>query len=289
MFTIKCMQIAAAALAGVVQLLGTLSTEIEPGDTLSQTTLNQSAEPLRETNNASQTARATLLIREMVIDGHFLPGERIKEIPLAAKLRVSRIPLRLALERLAHEGLLEMRPTRGFVVQQFSTTDIYDAIDLRGLLEGSAARLASERLRDPRDLLPLRECCDGMEAVFSKRKFTLEAFSRYIDLNARFHTTVADLSHSRILRRAIKQVSSLPFGSPSSFLLKQHFVSDSRHLFLLALDHHRAIVEAISNREGMRAETLAREHARLARRNLDIALKDQELLRSVRGGKLIEL
>ena len=53
-----------------------------------------------------QTARATLLLREMVLDGHFLPGERIKEIPLAATLGVSRIPLRLALERLAHEGLL---------------------------------------------------------------------------------------------------------------------------------------------------------------------------------------
>ena len=246
-------------------------------------------ESLRGSNSASQSARATLLLREMIIDGHFRPGERIKEIPLAAQLRVSRIPLRLALERLSHEGLLEMRPTRGFVVQQFSTTDIYDAIDLRGLLEGSAARLASERLRDPRDLAPLREACDGMESLFSKRKLTLEAFTLYIDWNARFHTALADLSHSRILRRAIKQASSLPFGSPSAFLLKQHFVADSRHLFLLALDHHRAIVEAVASREGMRAETLAREHARLARRNLDTALGDHELLRSVRGGKLIDL
>src|ERR1700688_4087771 len=106
--------------------------------------------------NSSQTARATLLLREMVIDGHFRPGERIKEIPLVSKLGVSRIPLRLALERLSHEGLIEVRPTRGFVVQQFSTTDIYDAIELRGSLEGTAARLAAERLRDGGDLGPLR-------------------------------------------------------------------------------------------------------------------------------------
>src|SRR5579862_9313785 len=117
-----------------------------------------------EANSASQTDRATLVLREMVIDGHFQPGERIKEIPLAAKLRVSRIPLRLALEKLAHEGLLAIRPTRGFVVQQFSTTDIYDAIELRGLLEGAAARLAAERLRETRDLIPLRESCEAMEA-----------------------------------------------------------------------------------------------------------------------------
>src|SRR5579863_2075856 len=139
-----------------------------------------------EAHSASQTARATLLLREMVIDGHFQSGERIREIPLSAKLRVSRIPLRLALERLANEGLLEMRSTRGFIVQQFSSGDIYDAIDLRGLLEGAAARLASERLRDSRDLAPLREANQGMEALLHRRKMTLDAFTSYISLNARF-------------------------------------------------------------------------------------------------------
>ena len=88
-----------------------------------------------------------LVLREMLLEGHFQPGERIREVPLAAELGVSRIPLRLVLERLAHEGLLEVRPTRGFVVQRFSTTDIYDAIELRGLLEGMAARLTAEKVR----------------------------------------------------------------------------------------------------------------------------------------------
>src|SRR5215813_13984392 len=107
--------------------------------------------------NSSQTERATLLLREMVVDGHFRPGERIKEIPLAAHLGVSRIPLRLALERLAHEGLIEVRPTRGFVVQQFSPGDIHDAIELRGSLEGMSARLAAERLRDGSELSVMRD------------------------------------------------------------------------------------------------------------------------------------
>src|SRR5450631_2027780 len=98
--------------------------------------------------NASQTGRAALVLREMLLEGHFQPGERIREVPLAAELGVSRIPLRLVLERLAHEGLLAELPTRGFVVQRFSTADIYEAIELRGLLEGMAARLAAERLQD---------------------------------------------------------------------------------------------------------------------------------------------
>jgi len=229
------------------------------------------------------------MLREMVIGGHFRPGERIKEIPLAAQLRVSRIPLRLALERLSHEGLLETRPTRGFVVQQFSTTDIRDAIELRGLLEGAAARLAAERLRDDSELIPLRQSSDAMDALLGSGRLTLDVFTRYIELNAMFHSALVDLSRSRILRSAVKQVGCLPFASPSAFLLKQHSSAASKELFRIALDHHHAIIDAISNREGMRAESLAREHARVARRNLDAALSDRQLLKSVRGARLIQL
>lgn len=205
--------------------------------------------------SASQTARATLLLREMVIDGHFRPGERIKEIPLVSKLGVSRIPLRLALERLSHEGLIEVRPTRGFVVQQFSTTDIYDAIELRGSLEGIAARLAAERLRDGGDLEALRELSRSMDALFRRRVLSLENFTSYVDLNGKFHSALLDLSRSRILRRAVKQVCSLPFASPSAFLFKQRVSAGSIDLFGVALDHHHGIIDAVANREGMRAET----------------------------------
>jgi GntR family transcriptional regulator of vanillate catabolism len=241
------------------------------------------------TARSTQTARATLVLREMIIDGHFRPGERIKEIPLAMKLNVSRIPLRLALERLGHEGLLEIRPTRGFVVQRFSTTDIYDAIELRGVLEGAAARLAAERLHDSRDLGPLLEANRELEALLRTGRLSLDKFTSYIELNARFHAALIDLSRSMILRRALKQACALPFASPSAFLLKQHISTASKDLFMIALDQHHGIADAIANREGMRADLLAREHARLARRNLDTALQDRELLKVVRGSKLIQL
>src|SRR6516165_5411906 len=119
---------------------------------------------------SSQTARATLALREMLVKGQFRPGERIREVPLAAQLHVSRIPLHLALERLAHEGFLEARPTRGFVVQQFSTEDIYDAIELRGLLEGGAARLAAQRLRDVRELEPMQAAAREIQALVRRSK-----------------------------------------------------------------------------------------------------------------------
>jgi GntR family transcriptional regulator of vanillate catabolism len=225
----------------------------------------------------------------MLVQGRFRPGERIREVPLAAQLNVSRIPLHLALERLAHEGFLQMRPTRGFVVQGFSTEDIYDAIELRGLLEGAAARLATERLKDVRELEPLEEVNREIATLVRRRKLTMEAFNRYIELNAKFHSALLDLSRSRMLRRAIEQACSLPFASPSAFLKRQYISPGLRELFLISADQHCAIVEAIGNREGMRAELLTREHARVARRNLEDALKKREALQGFAFGKLIRL
>jgi GntR family transcriptional regulator of vanillate catabolism len=241
----------------------------------------------KDSGQFSQTARATLALRELLVQGHFQPGERIREVPLAAQLKVSRIPLRLALERLAHEGFLLIRPTRGFVVQGFSAEDIYDAIELRGLLEGAAARLATERLKDARDLAPLRESAEEIMTLVRSRRFTIEIFSRYIDLNAKFHAALLDLSGSRMLQRAIGHACSLPFASPSAFV-KRQFVSENLNgLFLISADQHLEIVDAIANREGMRAETLAREHARMARRNLEDALKNRESFQEIAAAHLM--
>lgn len=242
-----------------------------------------------ESKASSQTARAALAMREMLVQGRFRPGERIREVPLAAELKVSRIPLHLALERLAHEGFLEIRPTRGFVVQNFSTDDIYDAIELRGLLEGAAARLGAQRFKNPSELASLQATSQEILNLVRRTKLTIETFNRYIDLNAQFHAALLDLSRSRMLRRAIQQACSLPFASPSAFLKRQYVSSDLRELFLISADQHCAIVDAIANREGMRAEILTREHARVARRNLEDALRNSELPIDLAGAKLVHL
>jgi GntR family transcriptional regulator of vanillate catabolism len=251
--------------------------------------IKNTGKPGSKSKASSQTARAALALREMLVQGRFRPGERIREVPLAADLKVSRIPLHLALERLAHEGFLEIRPTRGFVVQRFSTEDIYDAIELRGLLEGAAARLASERLKHVSELAPLEAISHEILALVRRSKLTMETFNLYIELNARFHAGLLDLSRSRMLRRAIQQACSLPFASPSAFLKRQYVSSDLRELFLISADQHCGIVDAIANREGMRAEILTREHARVARRNLEDALRNSELPLDLAGAKLVHL
>ena len=69
---------------------------------------------------AGQTLRALLEMRDLILRGAFKPGERLREVPLAARLNVSRTPLRLVLDRLEHEGLLTARPKGGFVASAFT-------------------------------------------------------------------------------------------------------------------------------------------------------------------------
>jgi GntR family transcriptional regulator of vanillate catabolism len=248
---------------------------------------NNRVRPKREdARPASQTARATLALREMLVQGRFRPGERIKEVPLAAQLNVSRIPLHLALERLAHEGFLDIHPRRGFSVQGFTPRDIYDAIELRGLLEGSAARMAAERLEDPEELEPLREIAREILTLVRRTRLQNDGFQRYIDLNARFHAGLVELARNRMLQRAIERTCSLPFASPSAFLRRQTVSADLRELFLISADQHCGILQAISGREGMRAEMLAREHALVARRNLEDALRNRDIPEDMAGARL---
>ena len=95
---------------------------------------------------ASHTARALFSLRELLMRGEFAPGERMSELPLVARLGVSRTPIRLALERLAHMGLLDISASGGFTVRGYTAAEALDAIEIRGVIEGTAARLAAERL-----------------------------------------------------------------------------------------------------------------------------------------------
>src|SRR5947208_6323736 len=122
-------------------------------------------EKMAASDDVSHNARTLLRLREMLFKGEFQRGERLSELPLVARLGVSRTPIRLALERLAHEGLLEPSRSGGFVVREFTVDAVWHAIEVRGVLEGTAARLAAERLENDRELGALRRYRDEMDSI----------------------------------------------------------------------------------------------------------------------------
>jgi len=235
----------------------------------------------------SQSMRALLRLRELILSGEFASGTRMAELPLVERLGVSRTPLRLALATLEHEGLLELMPTGGYSVRQFSRADIDDAIELRGVLEGTAARFAAERGLNRGQVAAMQTCIDGMEVEVHKADY--ESFARYVDINERFHALLQKGAGSPVLERALEGILALPFAAPSAFVLAQAELPESREILVVAQNHHRGLVEAIERREGARAESLGREHARLARRNLDVVLGNREVLDRMPGASLIRL
>jgi GntR family transcriptional regulator of vanillate catabolism len=238
-------------------------------------------------STSPQILRAILRLREMILTGALPAGQRVAELRVVDAVGVSRTPLRLAMEKLEHEGLLARRPSGGFVVREFTLQDVQQAIELRGALEGVACRFAAEA-REGRDLAALTDTVAELDAVLRVQDSTVETFSRYVELNERFHRTIVDLARNPLLKRLIEQVRGLPFGSPSAFVQRQATSSESFRILLVAQEHHRTIAHAIEQGDGTRAEALAREHARLALRNLDAAVRDVEAFRKMPGGMLVK-
>ncbi len=226
-------------------------------------------------SNGSDTAqvRAQLRLREMILAGELAGGARIAELVLVEKLGVSRTPIRAALMRLEQEGLLETLSSGGYAVKTFTERDISEAIELRGTVEGMLVRLAAERGAPQVVLGEARQCLRQIDALLGAAALSDSAFSSYVALNEQFHALLCEMAGSEIVRRQLDLVVSLPFASPSAFVIEQSTSPQARDMLIVAQDQHWQVLEAIEQREGTRAEGVMREHSRIAQRNLRHALR----------------
>jgi GntR family transcriptional regulator of vanillate catabolism len=225
----------------------------------------------------SQAVKAQLRLRELILAGELPGGSRIAELAIVEKLGVSRTPIRAALMRLEQEGLLEVLPNGGYAVRTFTERDVADAIEMRGTVEGLAARLAAERGAPPAVLAQARECLARIDRVLARPSLDDEAFSDYVACNGRFHALLSDMAASGVIARELERVVRLPFASPSGFVLVQSDSPQARDMLVVAQDQHRQVLDAIERREGARAEAIMREHARIAQRNLREAMHSRTL------------
>ena len=222
----------------------------------------------------AQFARALIELRSLLLKGSYPAGARLPEVVLAERLGLSRTPLRQALDRLVDEGLLERIETGGCRVARFAMEDIIDAIELRGVLEGTAARLAAERGPVPDLAARMVEVLDELDLAVRP---SLD-FKSYVRLNEEFHALLAGLAGSGIVAREVARANRLPAASPTAFMQGQEMIPDFQESLRRAQHQHRAIFDAILAREGARAEALAREHARLARVNLEYVMREAPAL-----------
>ena len=239
---------------------------------------------------SSQQTRALIELREKILSGAIQPGTRLTEIPLAESLGVSRTPIRLALAQLEQEGLVVPLPSSGFVVRQFTFHEIADAIKVRGVLEGLAARLLAERGLTRRLAQEFATCLDEGDLILADDSMSYEQFQKYVELNVTFHRLVVEGAGNHALKRALQLNDKMPFAAADALVSGQASVPTAQKILLFAHAQHRRLVEALEAGEGVNAQSIAEQHAHGAIRNLREALElSRKPKQSIPGLSLIEL
>jgi GntR family transcriptional regulator of vanillate catabolism len=193
-------------------------------------------------------------IRESILGGSVVTGERLNEVRLSRTLAVSRTPVRAALQALAGEGLLDYAPNRGFTVREFPLDAIVDAYEIRASLEGVAARFAAERGLSPEGRAVIERSLAAGDRLLERGSFEAGDLTLYRGINGDFHDTVLAASRNRMLGEMIRTCHRVPVSSSRNIVAFEHRDVRRRHD-----DHHR-IYEAIIAQEPWRAEMLMREH-----------------------------
>ncbi len=218
---------------------------------------------------SSQIDYTTQELRRRILSGQVAPGERMVELELSAQLAVSRTPIRIALGELEKEGLLERLPTRGFRVRQFSVDEITNAVDVRGVLEGMAARQAAERSIPPETRAELQACIDDGRLLLQEAEASGHVIdaARWVPMNARFHGALVQAAGNSTLVSALAHVSKTPMAGAGALSLNGTLPLLEFGFIQRAQGDHEDVLAALLAGEGARAEALMREHAHRSRDN----------------------
>lgn len=198
-------------------------------------------------------------IREDILSGNYAQGEELKEATLGKKLGVSRTPVREALRQLELEGLVEIIPNRGARVTGISEKDIADIYVIRSRLEGLAARWAAEHISG--------EEIAELEEVILLSEFHLKKSQKdqMVRLDGRFHEIMYRAAGSRMLEHVLTDFHYYVKMARFTSVKTKNRAEES-------VREHKAILEAVKNRDSALAEKLANEHIQHVIKNLEMKI-----------------
>lgn len=188
-------------------------------------------------------------LREAILNGLYRPAQVLRQEELAARLGVSRAPLREALPRLEADGLVVSSPRRGYSVRSLEPEEIAEIFDLRILVESRAAYFATLH-RTKEDVVRLKCLIEGMAAVNISDQAGIVAWA---DLNFKFHDCLFAPSRRR---HFLRMVESLRAAVEPYIRVELAFTGQ----FEEAQVEHRSIAKAFSAGDADRVATLTKEH-----------------------------
>lgn len=210
----------------------------------------------------SQFDRATEALRALVLQGAFPLDVKLPEARAAELIGVSRTPVRLAMAALERDGLLMRLPRRGFRVRSFSLDEVVEAILVRGELEAIAARTIAERglaagFRERMDA----EIVRGRQVLKTMNFDAAAARIAWCEINEAFHAALVEACGMRPLASAYVQVNLVPLASPRATIFNVAEPELLCRQLMVAHEDHSRILNALVDRQSMRAAALVREHA----------------------------
>ncbi|ASM74596.1 MULTISPECIES: GntR family transcriptional regulator [Roseobacteraceae] len=197
--------------------------------------------------SAQITPQIYAQLRDAIIRNRFSPGDRISESEIAKSCDVSRQPVREAFIRLAGEGLLAILPQRGTVITKISYTEVLNARFLREAIEADIVSILAAN-PDAALVRELRTQLMAQQAVARDKP------TDFIELDERFHRTLADAADKRGAWRRIEGLKSQM--DRVRFLSLGHFPAEK----LVA--QHTAVVDSIERGDMIAANAAIRSHLR---------------------------
>ncbi len=207
------------------------------------------------------------ILRNAILDGSLKPGQPLHENALARELSVSRSPIREALIQLERERLLESRVNRPATVRRPSREQIGQVYTIRSALEGIAARWAAENAT-PAFVAQLRQKAEDLNAatIAAQR----DADPRIVGMAFDFHSAIAQAAGSVELQQLLQSLcNQIKFVMASGLASLTSRRAEEIHA------EHLALIAAIAERDGDRAEKLASAHVRGARDRLIYLSSDE--------------
>lgn len=219
-------------------------------------------DPSDATSNLPQGQSAYDRLLEDIRLGALPPGARLREVELAARLGLSRTPIREAIRRLEADGLVEHLPRQGASLRRLSYAEVMELYEMRAVLEGTAARLAARAASD----LELRELSEiNAEMIASSDPADTSR------LNRQFHAALINSAKNRYLKRAIGAMArTLLILGPSTLYDPARSKS--------AAEEHEVLLQALYARDGVAAEIQMRAHIEAAHRIRLRQLRDAGLM-----------
>lgn len=192
--------------------------------------------------------RLAAILKQRILTCALLPGARLVEIDLCRELRVSRTPLREALNRLVYEGLVVPEPYRGYVVAPLTLEGIRELLEVRRINESEAAVLGAERLTEAE--------IDHLEAL-AEARYTVgdrESYARYLRTNSAFHLALVRGTRNSRLEAIV--MAALDQLQRPEYLGLDVGIKDAARIER----EHLAIAHALRARDAARARALIVEH-----------------------------